>query len=74
MCGTVTILRVNSFVVNQMIPSLPNPGGIYKEAMAGILTYGQGSERLPKNISDVMFTRETTYSSGTVRDLHPIPF
>ena len=74
MCGTITILRVKSFVVKQMFPSLPNPGGFQKEATAGILTYGQGSERLPKNISDVMFTRETTYSSGTVRDLHPIPF
>ena len=41
---------------------------------AGILTYGRVCERLPNNISDIVFApRMAAYSCGTVGELHPVP-
>lgn len=55
---------------------LPNPRDIHKrlKQMAGLLTLRPSSERLPNNISDMLFTlSKAAYSCGTVGDSHPIP-
>ena len=63
-------------MLNVQCPLSPNPRGIQRTLIkpAGLLTYRQATGVFPIISVTFVCAQKAGYSSGTVRDSHPVPF